>query len=136
MRLLAGCVLLAMAGMWVYNNDIVSSDTIQNFKATATSGDVKGMGETLQQGVASAAQNTDVRTLLGTSGWAVAIAGLLIAASSFVSGWRMSLFAIPAVLVAIFGPALGIPAIGPLSAWMIACAGAFVIMIPGALTGE
>jgi len=136
MRLLAGCVLLAMAGTWVYNNDIVSPDMIQNFKATATSGDVKGMGETLQQGVSSAAQNTDVRTLLGTSGWAVAIAGLLIAASSFVSGWRMSLFAIPAVLVAIFGPAFGVPAIGPLSAWMIACAGAFVIMIPGALTGD
>ncbi len=138
MRLLVGCMLLAMAGLWVYRNDVVSAETIQNIKNTATADtfDAEALQGAVTQGINSAAAKTTLPTLLGTSGWAVAIAGLLLAGSSFISGWRMSLFAIPAVIVAILGASFGIPSVGPIPAWCIACAVAVVLMIPGVLFGE
>ena len=45
-------------------------------------------------------------------GWSIGLAGLLLVMSSFVSGWRMTPFAIVATIVILFGPALGIPEIG------------------------
>ena len=132
MRLLAGCSLLAMFGMWAYKNDIFSPETIANIRSL----DVDAFKETVQQEISSAAQNTEAPKVLGTSGLAVGIAGILMVASAFISGWRMSLFAIPAVVVAILGPSLGIPSMGPIPAWTIACAAAFGLMIPGMLFGD
>ena len=132
MRLLAGCSLLAMFGMWAYKNDIFSPETIANIRSL----DVDAFKETVQQEISSAAQNTEAPKVLGTSGLAVGIAGILMVASAFISGWRMSLFAIPAVVVAILGPSLGIPSMGPIPDWTIACAAAFGLMIPGVLFGD
>jgi eukaryotic-like serine/threonine-protein kinase len=133
MRLLAGSVLLAMFGFWVYRTGLVSQETIQKIQQTAASGTLDP--EALQS-VQQEFQNTSLPTLLGTSGFAVGIAGLLMAGSAFISGWKMSLFAIPAVIIAIFGTAFGIPDIGPVPGWAVACVGAFVLLIPGALISE
>ena len=137
-RLLAGCLLLAMAGMWAYQNKVVSAETIASLRETATSGsvDVSSIRETVQKGITSAAVDTLTPKLLGTSGWAVGFAGLLVAGSAFFGGWRMSLFVIPAAFIAIFGPSFGVPSLGPAPAWAIACAGAAILMIPGVFFGE
>ncbi len=137
-RLLVGCGLLVMAGLWAHQNNVVSAETLQSIRDTAASGaiDVDALRDSVQQGIVTASQKTDVPNLLGTSGWAVGFAGLLVACSSFVTGWRMSLFAIPAAVIAIFGASFGIPAVGPIPAWVIACAGACVLMIPGVWFGE
>lgn len=133
MRLLAGSVLLAMFGFWAYRTGIVSQETIEKIQQTAASGsiDVQAM-QSMQQEL----QNTALPSLLGTSGFAVGIAGLLMAGSAFISGWKMSLFAIPAVFIAIFGNSLGIPNIGPVPSWAVACAGAFLLLLPGAFISE
>ena len=44
-------------------------------------------------------------------------------------GWRPSLIAIPGCLVSVFGPSLGIPDIGPFSAWMTSTAIAAMLIL-------
>jgi len=131
-RLLAGCALLAMAGFWAYQNKVISRETISAISDTAASGSVSAIRDSLQQVTTdAAAQSGSLPPLLGTTGWAVGFAGLLLAASGLVSGWRISLFAIPGVAIAILGSSWGVPAIGLAPAWSVACASAFAVFIVG-----
>ncbi|MGV3484690.1 MAG: serine/threonine-protein kinase [Planctomycetaceae bacterium] len=132
-RLLIGCGLLAWFGLWAYRNDVFTAESLRQMSEIR---DIDELRNQVQQQIATATENTDLPKLLGTSGWAVGIAGLLMAGSSFISGWRMSLFAVPAVIVAIFGESFGIPAVAGIPAWAIASAIALVLMIPGVLWGE
>jgi hypothetical protein len=74
--------------------------------------------------------------------WSIGIAGILLAMSAFVSGWRMTMFAIPATVVILFGPTLGIPGIETAShgellrPWMVSTAIGLVIYLPGIIFGE
>lgn len=91
-------------------------------------------GEIPAEGLATDA-TTDA--LGGTmSVWQVGIAGVLLCLSAFVSGWRMTPFATVATLVILFGPALGVPAVGPASGWMVSALVGLVIYVPGILFGE
>jgi eukaryotic-like serine/threonine-protein kinase len=133
MRLLAGCLLLLVFGLWIYRSDAFNPETIQKLQDTATGGNFNANAlQSFQQQI----QAADLPKLLGTHGFAVGIAGLMMALSAFISGWRMSLFAIPAIAIAIVGPHLGIPDVGPVAAWAVSCAAAFVLMIPGAIVSE
>lgn len=59
-------------------------------------------------------------------GYGSGVAGLILLGSAFVRGWKPSLFAIPAAILALAGPSLGMPSLGPLSpepaSWAIAAA--------------
>ncbi|MGB7342624.1 MAG: protein kinase [Pirellulaceae bacterium] len=118
-RLLAGSLLLAVFAIWAQNTGLV--DTVR-------SGDVSV--ETI-----TAETSSD---LMGhaTSNWSIGIAGLLLCLSAFVSGWRMTPFAVIATAVILFGPTLGVPDAGPLQAWMISAAIGVAIYIPGVIFGE
>ena len=41
------------------------------------------------------------------------LAGLVLIASAIIGGWRMSLYVLPAALIAMFGSALGVPDLLP-----------------------
>jgi hypothetical protein len=47
-------------------------------------------------------------------GWGAGAAGLILILSALVCGARMTLFALPGAAVALIGPKVGVPAIGPL----------------------
>lgn len=64
------------------------------------------------------------------------LAGLLLLASSLFRGWRMSLFLIPAALIAVMGDRLGMPSIGPLSARHASAAVAVVVGVLGLWFGR
>ena len=69
------------------------------------------------------------------------IAGALLVMSAFVSGWRMTPFAVVATLVILFGESLGVPGFplpgfGEVKPWMVATAIGLVIYVPGVLFGE
>lgn len=134
-RLLAGCALLALTGWWAYSNGLVSAEALQSVRDSAASGmlDVDSIKTTVTASVTDAATKQNMPKLLGANGWAVGFAGMLLAGSAFIGGWRISLFIIPAVILAIFGESFGIPAIGPFPAWTIAAAAAAGILIPGVL---
>ncbi|MGB1707590.1 MAG: hypothetical protein ACPHF4_07185, partial [Rubripirellula sp.] len=67
----------------------------------------------------------------------VGLAGLLLALSAFVSGWRMTPFAALATVVILLGPAFGIPGLATsVPPWMVAAVIGLVIYVPGVIWGE
>jgi serine/threonine protein kinase len=132
-RLLAGCILLAIFAVWGNNNGLFDS-----LKETIASGELDAdMGSALRHDAAAANQ-----AVVGTtSAWSIGLAGLLLAMSAFVSGWRMTPFAVAATIVILFGPALGIPGFGipvagQLQPWMLSGLAGAAIYVPGILFGE
>ena len=134
-RLLVGCILLAIFAIWGNNKGLF--DSLKELRdIDPGSVDVSGWRE----GVAAKASETDATTrLLGitTNAWSIGLAGLLLAMSSFVSGWRMSPFAAVATIVILFGSAFGIPAVGQLlQPWMVAGLAGVAVYLPGIVFGE
>ena len=55
---------------------------------------------------------------------------------SFFAGWRMSLFALPAAGVAVFGRLMGLPAIPGLDESLVPIAGGGILLVLGLLFGR
>lgn len=131
-RLLIGCVLLAIFAIWGNNNGLF--DSLKEIDPGSV--DVSG----LREGVTATARETDATTsILGftTNAWSIGLAGLLLAMSSFVSGWRMSPFAAVATIVILFGPSFGIPGVGELlQPWMVSGMAGVAVYLPGIIFGE
>ncbi|QEF96186.1 Serine/threonine-protein kinase StkP [Stieleria maiorica] len=123
-RLLAGCLLLAVFAFAAQSVDLFGEEVIRSVRS----------GDFDLQTVAGAV-TTDA---LGqsTSLWSVGIAGALLCLSAFVSGWRMTPFAVVATIVILFGANLGLPGVGPAPAWIVAAAVGLVIYLPGVVYGE
>ena len=67
----------------------------------------------------------------------IGIAGLLLCMSAFVSGWRMTPFAIIATVLILFGPAIGMPGFGnSIQPWMSSILIGLLVYVPGILFGE
>ncbi|MGB7323914.1 MAG: serine/threonine-protein kinase [Rubripirellula sp.] len=140
-RLIIGCGLLAVFAIWGNHQGLFDSiKDIETLKKIGTgNANFDQLGSAVRDAAATANQSVEGTTALGNgiSPWSVGIAGLLMAMSAFVAGWRMSLPAAIATIVILIGPALGIPAIGELiPAWMTAAGIGVIIYIPGILFGE
>ena len=62
--------------------------------------------------------------------FAVPITGfLLMLAGACYFGWKSSLTAIPGAIIAVLGPTLGVPELGPLSAQMVSLAIGAVLIV-------
>jgi hypothetical protein len=124
--------LLAIFAIWGNNNGLF--DSLKEIDPGSV--DVSG----LREGVAAKASETDATTsLLGitTNAWSIGLAGLLLAMSSLISGWRMSPFAAVATIVILFGPSFGIPGVGELlQPWMVAGLAGVAVYLPGIMFGE
>ena len=127
-RLLLGCLLLAVFAIWAQ-----SSGFLETVKQLAAQENINAQDVGANLGGANA--NT-ARTMLGTEGLPTGVAGLLLAMSSFISGWRMSPFALVATIVILFGSIMGIPSMGIVQAWMVASVIGIIIYIPGVIWGE
>lgn len=129
-RLLAGCLLLVVFAIWAQQTGLLGQvKTIAASAATDGSLDSVAVDE-----LKASAATLDTDT---GKNWSIGIAGLLLAMSSFVSGWRMSLFAVPATVVILFGPQMGIPGGGDmLQPWMVSAFVGLAIYVPGVLFGE
>ncbi len=128
-RLLAGCILLAIFAIWVQRVGLVDM-----FKQSAqASADIEEFRSQIGEQALAAKAN-----VLGTemSGFSIGVAGLLLMMSAFVSGWRMTPFALVATIVILFGPSLGVPALAAIEAWMIAALAGVAIYVPGVIFGE
>jgi hypothetical protein len=123
MRFLLGTALVVGCLLWVDQNGIVSGAQIKEVAARAVEHsdplkvlrdakiDVRVPAQTkpldlpfLPRGIANLFQ-----------GWGAGAAGLILILSAMVPGARMAFFAIPGAAIALFGPRVGVPAIGPLS---------------------
>lgn len=129
-RLLAGCLLLILFAIWTQQTGLLGQVTsIAESAATDGSIDPEAVDRLAESAITV---NTDAG-----GKWSIGIAGLLLAISSFVSGWRMTVAAAPATLVILFGPQLGIPGVGErIDPWMVAAVIGILIYIPGYIFGE
>ncbi len=117
-RLLAGCILLGIFAVRV--------GWVDMFRESAQSGNVENVDPH------QFAWQTIPDQLKSMS-----IAGVLLLFSAFVSGWRMTPFAIVATIVILFGPSFPIPGFGDtIEPWMVAAVIGIVVYIPGVLFGE
>ena len=135
-RLLAGCLLLAVFAIWGNANGLF--DSLKEIDLQSLS-DLDSMGSALDSASDSASQLNASTAVLGsdTSAWSIGIAGLLLMMSAFLSGWRMTPFAMVATMVILFGPSLGIPGVGNLlQPWMVSGFAGLVIYLPGIFLGE
>lgn len=120
MRFLLGCLLIAAFAMWVkLNPDVFKvgqlKDAATNLAESVKTGDVKAATDTVKGSVAdSSKEAAGAKDLpipvLGhfVSGWPAGIAGLVLVILGFFRGWKMSIFALPAAALILFGSALGI----------------------------
>jgi serine/threonine protein kinase len=117
-RFVVGCLLMTGCLLWIRQNNLFSPEALQ----AATE-------EAMQSGDVTKIDLDEVTDALNTSeeaprtalklpvigglfdNFQAGIAGLILAVSAFVSGFRMSFFAVPAAIVTVFGPALGLPGI-------------------------
>ena len=130
-RLLAGCVLLAIFA--ILGNASGLFDTLKEIDLQKLpSGDFGDVENSLNDAVAKAREGDAETDIV----WSIGLAGLLLVMSSFVSGWRMTPFAIAATIVILFGASLGIPGVGVLKPWMVAGLAGIAIYVPGILFGE
>lgn len=139
-RFLVGCGLLIVFGLWLNLTGIVTVEQISSLRDSVSYGavDVDSVAAELESSVENAKQTEPSMVVFGggTSGWSIGVAGLVLCLSSFVAGWRMSLFAVCGVALILFGPLGGIPPAGPLPSWIVAAIAGVVIMVPGAFISE
>lgn len=129
-RLLAGCILLAIFAIWAQQTGL-----LDQVKSIAESAAQTG---SIDQGEVTALQDSAAE-LDSNSGrkWSIGIAGLLLVMSAFVSGWRMTPFAVVATVIILFGQDFGVPGVGSaLQPWMLSVLIGAAIYVPGVLFGE
>lgn len=140
-RLLAGGLLLCLFALWGNSRGLFDQFKQLDALETVRSGDldIDGVSNVLK-GAAATANNAEPKTMLlawNIHAWSLGLAGLLLALSSFVSGWRMTPFAAAASVIILFGPALGIPGlVSIVPPWIVAAAIGVVIYLPGIIWGE
>ena len=140
-RFLVGCLLLSLFAFLGNGKGL-----FEQFKQIDALGTVSSGNLDLDQvsnafkGAAATATNAEANTQLmvwSIQIWSVGLAGLLLALSAFVSGWRMTPFAALATVVILLGPAFGIPGLATsVPPWMVAAVIGLVIYVPGVIWGE
>lgn len=134
-RFIVGSLLLAAGAAWLHQNDLIpgrqqltaaASEALPTASTEELAAEAKERVSRVAEGVradfgSKIARAKEVRDeplrapflppALGSwfGGLNVGFAGLLLIASAFVGGWKMSLFAVPAALIAWLGPHFGIP---------------------------
>ena len=130
-RFLLGCLLVLGSTLWAQQNDLLLSteqfqalgkhgiDAVQDQAtgpdqqaADRVADSIKQQGQQLLDAVAA----KPTQPLLGLFySFDSLIAGLVLIGSAIIGGWRMSIFALPAALIAMLGPAFGVPDLLPVT---------------------
>ena len=128
-RFLLGCLLMFGSTMWAQQNDLLLSSqqfkqlgkqSIEAVSDQTTGPDQQAADEVVasikEQGqlLFDSAAVKQTRSWLGVFySFDSLFAGLVLIASAIIGGWRMSVFVLPAALIAMFGSAVGVPDLLP-----------------------
>jgi len=131
-RFLLGALLLAGCLMWMYQNDLVTK--AQNIQGVGHSDDPAAPGamDVLFPKVSKTLEFGFVPSLLTKPfvGFATGLAGMLLLLSAFFQSWKTAVLMPLAAVLIVFGPGLGIPDVGPLTASQVCmAAGAFLGLV-------
>ena len=128
-RFLAGAILMAGFLAWVHQNEIITREQLLALKEATTkaaeSGDIQALRDAkieIKMDRPTQALKVDLprspanasRVLGLFNGFGPGVAALILLVSSFFGGVRVGIGAVAGAAVAWLGPALGLPAIGPL----------------------
>lgn len=140
LRLALGVTLLAVVAMWAQRSGILDREAIQSVATQIQQGDMNlgEVSDSFREGAQAigASEKLKDASMLGIPIGSLAIAGLMLVGSAFVSGWIMTPFALATAATVMFGPALGIPAIGPVPAPLLAVGAAMAILVLGAMVSK
>ena len=128
-RLLAGTLLLAIFAIWAHQIGLLEQVKTVAQNAAAQGSLDSGAVDQIRQTAAEVDSDSGMN-------WSIGIAGLLLCMSAFVSGWRMTPFALIATLVILFGKSFGVPGVAFLEPWMVAALAGIVVYLPGVVFGE
>lgn len=129
-RFLIGCCLIVGCLMWARQNDLLVSvdqlkdigqqgasaiqDSIATGTTTESTAQVADAAKLKSQELLAAGASKQTTPFLGfIDSFNPLIAGLVLLFSTIVFGWRVSIFVIPAALIAMFGDSFGIPDLIP-----------------------
>ncbi len=150
LRFVVGAMMIAGCTLWAQQNNLLNAESLEKIKATAselaktdlTKADLTKTIPPIStdKGEPSAEQTepNPVATkplqwpIVGTwfNSFAPGFIGLLVLVSGIIiSGWRYSLFAIPAAAMTLLGPGLGVPSIVLPSAWICAVAALLLLSV-------
>lgn len=140
-RFLAGCLLILLFALLGNSQGLFEQFKQIDALETVSSGDLDlDQVSTALKDAAVTAKNSEVHAQLmvwDIHTWSIGLAGILLALSAFVSGWRMTPFAVVASLVILFGPAFGIPGLASrIPPWLVAAAIGGAIYLPGVIWAE
>ena len=118
-RFLLGCCLIVGSLLWARQNDLLLSvDQLKELgeQGLAAAQDPDAANDAVESAKAQGQKMKDELSAKQTSSlWGLfhsfdsLIAGVVLLLSTIVFGWRMSIFVIPAAIVAMFGSSFGIP---------------------------
>ena len=148
-RFLAGALLVGTFVMWMNQNGMLTRDNLdrikdaganlketvvatQDISAVKDAAGVKLSGS--RQPLAIPMVPGPISGLLG--GFAAGVAGLVLLMSSFRSGRLAAALAIPGAVIALIGPKLGMPDLGPLSSANASMAVAAALGLAGVVIGR
>ncbi|MEL7496960.1 MAG: serine/threonine-protein kinase [Planctomycetota bacterium] len=122
-RFVIGCFLMIGCVMWANQNRLFDMDQLketafntveafQNNDPDAANSTLTDQVKQQQQQFMGPTKPLDVPILSGIFyNFNTLLAGLILVSSAVVFGWKMSVFALPAGFVAVFGESLGVPAL-------------------------
>ena len=119
-RLMLGCLLIAGCTLWAQQNGIFDTVSVEKIRDVATTtvdqGGTSVSDAAKQIGISSDQTQPLNWPIVGSwfDSFGSGVAGLILLVTALFRGWRMSLFALPAAVVAWLGPSLGIP---PIPGW-------------------
>jgi eukaryotic-like serine/threonine-protein kinase len=141
-RFLAGAVLLAGCVVWMYQNGMLADENVARMKTDvakvqdinkAREVGAKTVGELATKAKGAKPLRIPMVPSAATTlfkDFNPGVAGLLLIASAFFSGWRLTLFVVPAAAIIVLGRSLGLPDLGPIKAeWSSLAVGLGVAVI-------
>jgi hypothetical protein len=130
LRFVLGGVIFAAGLLWMSQNNLLSKDNNVFKQLLAMNFEAAGKGLDAAAGKPLAVSFIPAELTKSINSYAVPLTGFLVILSGvFYFGWRPSLVVIPGAIIGVFGPTLGIPEAGPLSAQMLSLIIAAVLII-------
>jgi serine/threonine protein kinase/phage FluMu protein Com len=132
-RFLAGAALLLGWVLWLDQNQSAEEALLAKITTAIGEGNWQAL-DPLGEPVTLPLLPTALCELF--HGFRPAFAGLILVLSAFLRGWQASLAAWLASVLMLFGPSLGIPALGPLTPELTSLAAGLCVAVIGLLVGS
>lgn len=111
LRFLAGCVLVIGCVLWIQQNKVISGSELREAAASAIESREAGALQDVQLDFSETKPLSVPIVGRYFDSLNAGLAGLMLLFTSLFRGWKISVFLLPAAVIALLGPSLGVPGI-------------------------